>query len=166
MRHFIILSRPSPIQENVSLVSCVFELLEWFIIADTLQHIASVAMMEESGPEKKDGTLWDRDELVIRFLLEEGKLNMLTRLLVDFKNGTRGSDAASPSMSLLMSRFAGDSTAATIRIRSFEASLGLLLKCAFGSIESLQICDVQALLQHSAQVLQFALERPEVSFSF
>ena len=45
-------------------------------MVDSLKHVAQVATMEHKIPREGDQTLWEGDELTVRFLLEEGKLNL------------------------------------------------------------------------------------------
>ncbi len=45
----------------------------------------------------------------------------------------------------------------------YEQSLGLLLRCAFQSVETLQTLDFPLLLQHISEVLTFGIGHPEVS---
>ena len=84
---------------------------EWFDMVESLQHLTNIALMEQLLPKTStSATLWERDELTgalsllpvlcrhaspridlwcvlvaVRFLLEEGKLNLCIRLLSEFK---------------------------------------------------------------------------------
>jgi hypothetical protein len=59
----------------------------WFEMADTFGRLANVSDVESALPSaKKDGTLWETEEQALRFLLEEGKLNMSLRSLTEFKS--------------------------------------------------------------------------------
>lgn len=55
-------------------------------MAETFGRIASITDMESklAGP-KNDGTLWETEEQALRFLLEDGKLNLCLRTLIEFK---------------------------------------------------------------------------------
>jgi|EP00670_Eutreptiella_braarudii_P002455 hypothetical protein len=124
---------------------------EWIEMADTLQHLASVAMMEEKDSAKKEGgSIWERDELCVRYIIEEGKINMLMRTMNDFKKyqyqamkeGAKEEDGK-------------------VSTKVFEQSLGILLKCAFTAVEALQTLDVTNMIEHIAMVLKHALESYE-----
>lgn len=54
---------------------------EWFEVVEALQHITNIAVMEQRLPQKhgEDATLWERDDLTVRYMLEEGKLNVTLR---------------------------------------------------------------------------------------
>lgn len=59
---------------------------EWLGLVDSLLHISNIAMMEHKLPrDNDDATLWEGDELTVRFLLEEGKLNLCLRLMHEYK---------------------------------------------------------------------------------
>ena len=53
---------------------------------ESLQHIANVASMEHRLPRdvNDSATLWEGDEQTVRFLLEEGKLNLCVRLMREY----------------------------------------------------------------------------------
>ena len=53
---------------------------EWIGLTDSLLHISNVALMEHQLPrDSEDSTLWEGEELTVRFMLEEGKLNLCLR---------------------------------------------------------------------------------------
>ena len=55
-------------------------------MAEVFGRIANISDMESKLPSaKKDATLWETEEQAMRFLLEDGKLNMCLRSLIDFK---------------------------------------------------------------------------------
>ena len=45
---------------------------EWLGLTDSLQHIANVALMEHRLPREGESTLWEGEELTVRYMLEEG----------------------------------------------------------------------------------------------
>lgn len=58
----------------------------WFEMAESFGRIANVSDMESKLPSaKSDATLWETEEQALRFLLEDGKLNLCLRNLIDFK---------------------------------------------------------------------------------
>ena len=57
---------------------------EWLAMVESLQHISSIAVMEQKLPKQSGQdvmTLWDKDDMAVRMVLEEGKLNMCLRVL-------------------------------------------------------------------------------------
>jgi hypothetical protein len=105
---------------------------------------------------KKDtGTLWDqeRDELAVRILLEEGKLNLALRILHKYRVAIRDSEGFNKMVKLTSSKFESDVATVTERCRVFEQSVGILLKFAFSHVEALQIMDLPEFLQHCTEVL-------------
>ena len=58
----------------------------WFQMTETFGRVASITDMESKlAGSKSDGTLWETEEQALRFLLEDGKLNLCLRTLIDFK---------------------------------------------------------------------------------
>jgi hypothetical protein len=145
-----------------------YELLsnEWFRMAESLHQIANVAFMEthlpanEENPlaqtgKKSQGTLWDqeRDELAIKILLEEGKLNLTLRILHKYKEFSRDSGKYDALVKTAVDRFKSDQVAIIERMRVFEQSVGILLKFAFSHVEALQILDMPEFIEHATEVL-------------
>eukprot|EP00667_Euglena_gracilis_P016611 EG_transcript_17401 len=124
---------------------------EWVAMADTLQHLASVAMMEEkdSTSKKDGGSIWERDELCVRYIIEEGKINMLMRSMNEFKKYQYQCQGE------------GIKEETKVSMKVFEQSLGILLKCAFTAVEALQTLDLTNVVEHTAMVLKQAIENYE-----
>eukprot|EP00992_Anisonema_acinus_P000101 TRINITY_DN10034_c0_g1_i2.p1 TRINITY_DN10034_c0_g1~~TRINITY_DN10034_c0_g1_i2.p1 ORF type:complete len:296 (+),score=57.71 TRINITY_DN10034_c0_g1_i2:78-965(+) len=122
--------------------------VEWIEMTDTLQHLASVAMMEEKDSAKKDGSIWERDELCVRYIIEEGKINMLLRTMNEFK----------VFQYTAMKEGSAKDEESRIRMKIFEQSLGIVLKCTFTAVEALQTLDLTHLIEHIAVVLKHSLE--------
>ena len=58
----------------------------WLEMAEVFGRLANISDMESKLPSaKKDATLWETEEQAMRFLLEDGKLNLCLRNLIDFK---------------------------------------------------------------------------------
>ena len=56
-------------------------------MAETFGRVAHISNVESNLPSaKKDGTLWETEEQALRFLLEDGKLNLCLRSLIEFKS--------------------------------------------------------------------------------
>lgn len=129
---------------------------EWSEMTDTLQHLASVAVMEEKDSAKKDGSIWERDELCVRYIIEEGKINMLMRSMSEFKSFNYAAEAEGG--------IKDDDT--KVRVKIFEQSLGLLLKCTFTAVEALQTLDITHLIEHITIVIRHALTRLDALTDF
>jgi hypothetical protein len=131
-------------------------------MTDKLVYVTDVAMREQRLPRKADaGTLWDRDELTVRFLLEEGKLNLCLRLMVEYSQFTR-SPGYSATVQQVASEMAVDKKVIENRLQNFEHAMGMLLSCAFKSVESLQTIDMPLLLEHIKDVLNSFKLRDEL----
>ncbi len=59
-------------------------------MAETLGRIAKISDVESSlASSKNEATLWETEEQALRFLLEDGKLNLCLRNLIEFKQHQR-----------------------------------------------------------------------------
>ncbi|KAF0975632.1 hypothetical protein FDP41_005626 [Naegleria fowleri] len=91
-----------------------------------------------------ENTLWDRDEYCVRFIVEEGKINLLLRLLDEFKDEDLKIRLGLKSLSTDILPNTGLSTEMELqeKMKNFEQSLCMLLKYCFHSVEALQTIDV------------------------
>lgn len=137
-------------------------------MVDSLVHISNIAMMEHRLPRNEvdsNTTLWEGDELTVRFMLEEGKLNLCLRLMHDYcrqryhparmadgqvkewlKSTAADVTRAAPEAKLTVEQAEG-------RILTFEQGMGVLLRCAFEHVEAVQTTDLPELLEHAAEVI-------------
>ena len=59
-------------------------------MAKVMNRIGQITESEVALPkEDADATLWDCDERALRFLLEDGKINLCLRNLIEFKEAQR-----------------------------------------------------------------------------
>ena len=59
----------------------------WLEMSETFNRLASVSDMELSiAPAKENSTLWETEEQAIRYLIEDGKLNLCLRIMIDYKS--------------------------------------------------------------------------------
>ena len=141
-----------------------------------LLQIANVAFMEthlppsDDNPLKQDGkkdtgTLWDqeRDELAVRILLEEGKLNLALRILHRYRTALRDSEKFTATVKTTSEKFNSDVVTVSERCKVFEQSVGILLKFAFSHVEALQIMDLPEFVQHCAEVIAEAEQSTRVA---
>lgn len=148
--------------------------LDWVFVADIIQSIATVALMEERSPvtptgskadpfspesQAKEKSLWDREDLCVRYIIEEGKLNMLLRLLYDFKMLKTQIELGQISITEYVLGLETDRPTLEHRMGVFEQALGHVLKCCFQSVESLQTCDIPLLITHISEVLSTVQDR-------
>eukprot|EP00908_Phaeocystis_cordata_P000625 Transcript_10689.p2 GENE.Transcript_10689~~Transcript_10689.p2 ORF type:complete len:305 (+),score=158.16 Transcript_10689:71-916(+) len=134
---------------------------EWIAMTDTLLHISNIALMENRLPQdnKADSTLWEGDELTVRFMLEEGKLNLALRLMHEYKKAQAAelSKGEGSYAEFLASTAAAvelaDAEQLKARLLVFEQSLGTLLRCSLEHVEAVQTTDLPELMQYAAEVL-------------
>ena len=125
----------------------------WFEMADVFGRMAMVSDMESKlAAGKEDKTIWETEEQALRFLMEDGKLNLCLRNLIDFKLHQRRARIIG----------AGPIFDFKLECDKFERGLGVVLKNAWLHIEALQTTDLTALINHIADTLENALEAPDV----
>jgi hypothetical protein len=162
------------LREMVSSINaCQVLSADWILNVDRLQTISSEAINSQStasarAPSAAVTTLWDRDELAVRFLLEEGKLNLCLRLLSDYQEFVqrprldeiiRGASIVDPK-----GQGAAMSSAAIIStLHDFEFYMGLLLSCALRAPEAVQTLDIALLVEHVARVFKHGISFPALS---
>ena len=110
---------------------------EWIHLTESLQHIATIAKMEHRLPaENAASTLWEEDEVVVRFILEEGKLNMCLRVLQEYKALVRPAGAFGAAAGAAAGTLGIPEGEVGSKMCIFEESIGLLLHCAMKSVEA------------------------------
>ncbi|EKX39520.1 hypothetical protein GUITHDRAFT_154440 [Guillardia theta CCMP2712] len=140
----------------------------WFRMLEGIQQITDAAVLENKNVDRDtqaSTTLWERNELIVRYILEEGKLNLTLRLLVDFKDLQRQEQFANKlSAAKQAEPNASFDDLSTIKIKAalFEQTLGVLILCSITSIEALQVIDFPLFIEHIAKTLEFALMHPEM----
>eukprot|EP00672_Neobodo_designis_P020178 CAMPEP_0174833512 /NCGR_PEP_ID=MMETSP1114-20130205/4278_1 /TAXON_ID=312471 /ORGANISM="Neobodo designis, Strain CCAP 1951/1" /LENGTH=317 /DNA_ID=CAMNT_0016067395 /DNA_START=112 /DNA_END=1062 /DNA_ORIENTATION=- len=136
---------------------------KWAELVEPLRLVAGVAQQEAdraaaAGPSpteaapaggsqpEKATTVWERDQVVVRVVVEEGKINLLAKSLREFKEAIYAcpGKAAPPEMAA--------SAAA------YEQSLGYIVRAALTAVECVQTLNLVSLLEHVAMVLARSLE--------
>lgn len=122
----------------------------WCAMADVLGRLASVSDVESSlAASKEDATLWETEELALRYLLEDGKLNLCLRNLVEYKAYhcknivCKGNNNISPDQ--------------IEKCDKFEKGMGVVLKNAWQHVEAVQTTDIQTLIHFIGDVLETSL---------
>ena len=88
----------------------------WLSMADICGRIATVSDKESSlASSKDDGTLWETEEQALRFMLEDGKLNVCLRSMIQYKEFHSKIDSESDTNPLIEYR---------IQCDQFEQGLG------------------------------------------
>jgi hypothetical protein len=124
----------------------------WMTMSDALARIGHITKMEVTLPkESKDATLWDCDELALRFLLEDGKLNLVLRNLIAFK--TLQFD--------MLKQGKAPKEDFKIAALKFEIGTGVTLKHAWLHIEALQTTDLPMMVEYISTVISMSNDKPE-----
>ncbi|CEP00919.1 hypothetical protein PBRA_008231 [Plasmodiophora brassicae] len=147
----------------------------WLEVADSIIQVAQIASVEMAAPiqfeksvadqtgRNSKGTLWDqqKDEMAVRMLLEEGKLNLTMRLLHQYMEVSMGH----PTFMAAVRKAAEDTGQTDAKVtdtcRNFEISCGLLLTSALSHVEALQILDIPYLVKHCQDVIQHGLDNDQ-----
>lgn len=130
----------------------------WFDVADIFGRIASISDVESrlSAGKEEAATLWETEEQALRFLLEDGKLNLCLKCLVEFKTTQISQRKAGEGPMLVFLE----------ECDKFEKGLGSILRNAWSHVEVLQTTDLAALVNYIADVLLYMSESPEVVENF
>ena len=125
---------------------------KWLDMAEALKRIGDITKMEtDIEKDSEDATLWECDEIALRFLLEDGKLNLCLRNLINFKNKQRemrrGKESVTKSMAQSMA--------------NFEKGSGVMLQNAWKHVEAMQMTDFTALVEHCAATINEVVASPD-----
>lgn len=129
----------------------------WMQMAETFGRVASISDVESKlpskGESKSGGTLWETEEMALRFLLEDGKLNLCLRNLTEYKQYQR--------TAFQEAKARGEALELDPKCDLFEAGVGVVLRNAWSHLEVLQTTDLPALMNYVADVLEFAINNPD-----
>lgn len=104
-------------------------------------------------PKKNENeTLWDGEEVALRFILEDGKLNLCLRELVKYQE----------FMEEVASGREQDLSRDRESLEAFETGMVLLLKNAWLHVEAMQTTDIPLLVEYVARVLEFSSTFPDI----
>lgn len=143
---------------------------EWLTLVDSLQQLSRLVQLEGRMPdnskvseslgrnEDSEGTLWDQEanENAIRILVEEAKVNLCLRMMMDYKTWQYNPVARHESLQAAMASYETTKLQLDQKCRSFEESLGVLLWKAFLHVETLQLMEIPLLIEHICDVLSKA----------
>lgn len=129
----------------------------WLEMAETFGRVAAIADMESKlSATKDDSTLWETEEQALRFMLEDGKLNLCLRSLVDFKKTQATARLTNEGVMLKFPQ----------ECDKFEKGIGSIMRNAWQHVEVLQTTDLHLLVNHMADVLEAAEKTPELVEGF
>ncbi|KAL0585998.1 hypothetical protein ABG067_004321 [Albugo candida] len=124
----------------------------WIDMAKQIERVGEITEMERNLPKAKGVTVWECEEVALRYLLEDGKLNLCLRNLIAYNEFLRASD----SLSQQMTREMQDA------MHQFEKGMGLTLKNAWFHAEAVHITDLPKLVEYVHTVLQCAVQKPNI----
>lgn len=124
----------------------------WKEMVTSLSRMAVVTEVESSMPQAKDASLWETEEQAVRFVMEDGKLNLLLRSIVEYKKHRIAVRNTPDELEVLDDIALCD---------EFENMIGRVLHSCWLHVETLQTTDISALMDHIAAVLKNILDDPE-----
>eukprot|EP00817_Percolomonadidae_sp_ATCC50343_P001310 CAMPEP_0117427100 /NCGR_PEP_ID=MMETSP0758-20121206/7036_1 /TAXON_ID=63605 /ORGANISM="Percolomonas cosmopolitus, Strain AE-1 (ATCC 50343)" /LENGTH=498 /DNA_ID=CAMNT_0005212575 /DNA_START=55 /DNA_END=1548 /DNA_ORIENTATION=- len=120
---------------------------------------ASTVVKKQNKDHKQ--TLWEKEEYCVRYMVEEGKVCVLLRQFLEFKELQHKLYNTIEYPDVTYSSYAESSglseEALKLRMEKYEESAGSLLRCCFASVEALQTLDMPLFFDHIQLVLKFAI---------
>ena len=127
-----------------------------------LVHVTETAQLQRKAPNPKAGdvagisgatpTLWDKETVAVRLLLEEGKLNVCLRLLYRHRR-----QATQPNFPQLLASVSKTRGMTVQRLRSnlavYEGCLAKILACAYENVEVVQTTELSEAVEYAFYVL-------------
>lgn len=158
-------------------------------MAEVFGRMATISDMESklSAGKNDSATLWETEEQALRYLLEDGKLNLCLRSLVEFKKSQTESRICGKGP--MVSVFTCTLFTVSVSVRfiftvltssafthlntyhqidfvaecdKFEKGLGSIFRNAWQHVEVLQTTDLPLLLNHIADTFQATLDLPNI----
>lgn len=130
----------------------------WLKMTDFFGRVASITDMESklSSAKNEASTLWETEEQALRFMLEDGKMNLCLKSLAEFKR-------TQIRVRLIEQ---GEMLDFPNECDKFEKGLGSIMRNAWQHVEVLQTTDLPALVHHIADVLTAANDMPDIIDSY
>jgi hypothetical protein len=128
---------------------------QWLNMADIFGRIATVSDMESklSGSKSdSNATLWETEEQALRYIIEDGKLNLCLKNIEEYKIHQR------------KLRFEGKKIPNDIedKCNKFERGISVVLRNAWSHIEALQTTELASLIIHIGNVIVASMENPKI----
>lgn len=140
----------------------------WCAMAELAGRLSVVTDMESKLPRASpNATLWETEELALRYILEDGKLNLCLQNMVAYRAFQRETDLDDADLFVKHADALGWAAEeegeaagrALLRAKAdlFEKGMGATLKHVWFHAEALQTADINLLLGHVATVLREAV---------
>ena len=135
---------------------------EWFEMLEALVHVTETAQLQRKAPNPKAGdvagisgaapTLWDKETVAVRLLLEEGKLNVCLRLL--YRHRRQVTQPNFPQLLASVSKTRGMTVQRlTSNLAVYEGCLAKILACAYENVEVVQTTELSEAVEYAVYVL-------------
>lgn len=135
---------------------------EWFEMLEALVSVTETAQLQRKAPNPKAGdvagisgaapTLWDKETVAVRLLLEEGKLNVCLRLL--YRHRRQVTQPNFPQLLASVSKTRGMTVQRlTSNLAVYEGCLAKILACAYENVEVVQTTELSEAVEYAVYVL-------------
>ena len=130
----------------------------WLDMCDTYGRLAVISNVESSlsAAKNSDGTLWETEEQALRFILEDGKLNICLRNMIEYKDHQQLQRSKKDNEGVIEEL----SPELVVKCENFEKGLGAVLYHCWFHVEALQTTDIASLLNYISTVFSNALGNP------
>jgi len=147
------------LKQNIRLIKdCPVLSDAWCEMADFVGRIKSITDIEAALPKEDESqTMWEGDELALRYVMEEGKLNLCLRTLVAFRESSYGDRTDNEA------KDCHDRSYRTQKLDAFEIGMGGLLRNAWAHDEAVQTTDLPLLVGYIAGVLRDACDNERMN---
>ncbi len=134
--------------------------ISWLDMCDTYGRLAVISNVESSlsAAKHSDGTLWETEEQALRFILEDGKLNICLRNMIEYKDHQQLRRIKKADEGVIEEI----SPEVAVKCENFEKGLGAVLYHCWSHVEALQTTDIASLLNYISTVFSNALDNPPV----
>ena len=141
------------LKQNVRLITdCPILSDGWCAMADFVGRVKAITDIEAALPKEDEAqTMWEGNELALRYVMENGKLNLCLRTLVAFRNAAYGASSEAEECTACE-----DKEYRSGKLDAFEIGMGGLLRNAWAHDEAVQTTDLPLLVGYVAGVLQDA----------
>jgi hypothetical protein len=123
----------------------------WMEMVETLARMATVTEMESNLPQaKENATLWETEEQAVRFISEDGKLNVLLNSMIEYKTYMRNVYNSKTKDELDLIHYKNE-------CKTYEIGLGIVLKSCWLHVEGIQTTDITGFICYISDLLSYAL---------
>ena len=130
------------------------------------QHNTAAPTLHHQYGKKQSGTLWDQqhDELILRILMEEGKLNLLIRMLYKLKDMQYHNNHTYQQLIQKWGKSVAhnDLLLCHNKVIQYESSLNTLIKQSLLHVEAVQVVDMPQYIALIDLILSYCIQNKRI----